>query len=74
MAHFYSTTTGRAGTATRCGTKSSGLTTTAAGWTGAINVYLSHDEKTGKDMYHVHQIPWKGKGLGRVLATGFLGE
>ena len=74
MAHFYSTTTGRAGTVTRCGTKDSGLTTTAAGWPGAINVYLSYDEKEDKDIYHVYQIPWKGKGEQRLLATGTLGE
>ena len=45
MAHFYGTTQGHRGEATRCGTKNSGLTATANGWDigGEISVsYSTH--------------------------------
>lgn len=32
MSHFYATTTGNRGTASRCGTKNSGITAHARGW------------------------------------------
>ena len=72
MSHFYSVTQGSRGAATRCGTKNSGLNTTAASWNGAINVVLY--EKDGKDMYRVVQTPWHGRGVTRVLAEGVVGE
>ena len=40
MSHFYSKIQGNRGEATRCGTKDSGVTATAASWTGAIRTEL----------------------------------
>ncbi len=40
MAYFYGTLTGSRGTATRCGTKRSGMLAAAQSWTGSVIVYL----------------------------------
>lgn len=71
MAHFYGTLQGSRGMATRLGGKSGGLVTRAAGWGGAIQVHVYHDETTGEDMYRVELTPWENSG-GRtqVLAEG----
>ena len=44
MSHFYGKLKGSRGEATRCGTRSSGLKTTAASWDGAIHVYLTAND------------------------------
>lgn len=72
MSHFYGTLEGSRGPATRCGTKSSGLTVTAASWSGAIQVHLWVDEH-GRDRFSVEQIPWHGAGCGNTLAEGHVG-
>lgn len=73
MSHFYATIKGARGEATRCGSKGSGHHAKVAGWGGAIEVMLTHDEKAGKDKFAVWIIPWGSKG-GRaiLLATGVL--
>lgn len=70
MAHFYGSIQGARGEATRLGHKSSGLTTVAASWAGAVRVTLSHDERTGRDMAHVELAPWQGRGASRELYSG----
>jgi len=72
MSHFYGTLQGNRGQATRCGTKESGLIVTAAGWEGAIRVYLQYDEKADRDRYIVDLIPWQGKGEFKNLCSGEL--
>ena len=73
MSHFYGTVKGSAKTtATRRGSKASGLTTTAASWEGAVKVHLSHDEETGRAVYVVTLTPWLGAGVNRVLASGYV--
>lgn len=62
MAHFYGKLQGSRGEATRCGSKSSNLTTYAAGWGGAIRTVVYYDDTTGFDMYRVELVPWKGSG------------
>lgn len=74
MSHFYGTLQGSRGNATRCGTKSSGITTQAASWGGAIEVEVFHDEKTGQDKFTVIQIPWHGHGITQTIASGVIGE
>lgn len=74
MPHFYGTLQGTRGRATRCGTKSSGITTQAASWAGPIETRIYHDEETGQDMYEVRQVPWHGAGVSRFIARGVLGE
>ena len=73
MAHFYSSIQGQRGEATRLGSASSGITTVAAGWAGAIKVHVHFDETTGLDMYEVRLTPWEGSGgQSYVIASGVL--
>ena len=74
MAHFYGRTKGSRGAASRLGGKKSGLTTTAASWSGAICVELRHDTTTGKDKFVVTQTPWHGCGVNETIASGTIGE
>jgi len=74
MSHFYGTLQGARGQSTRCGHKSTGLTTVAASWKGAIQVFLGHNEETGEDTYEVREIPWQGAGVSRVIAFGVIGK
>jgi len=73
MSHFYGVMQGSRGGVTRCGTKNSGLSTTAASWNGAINVALYQDAD-GQDCYRVVQTPWHGNGVTRILAEGVVGK
>lgn len=74
MSHFYGTMQGSRGEATRCGTKTSGLTVTAASWKGAIKTVLFVDDK-GRDCFRVEQMPWhNGDGIVETVATGVIGE
>lgn len=73
MSHFYGIMHGSKGEATRCGTKTSGMTIVAASWKGAIEVHLYYDEKTKQDMFCVRQIPWNEQGSGLLLAKGVVG-
>ena len=73
MSHFYGQMQGSRGGVTRCGTKNSGLSLTAASWSGAINTVL-YQNSEGKDCYRVVQTPWHGNGVSRVLAEGVIGE
>ena len=74
MSHFYGTIDGaRTSTATKTGTKNSGLVTHAAGWNGAIRVDIGVDEN-GKDTFVVSQVEWRGSGVNRELCAGVLGE
>ena len=70
MSHFYGTPQGNRGEATRCGSRSSGLTTIAASWSGAVRIDLHHDEQTGQDIADVSLIPWRGSGVSRSLYHG----
>ena len=75
MSHFYGVLTGSRGQATRCGTKNSGLNTTAAGWKGAIEVYLT--EVNGVDHYAIYLTPNSmvrrcSRGEFKLIAEGIL--
>ena len=74
MSHFYGTLDGMARTtATRRGNKNSGITTYAAGWSGAIRVTVWHDDDTGKDKFCVDLVPWQSSGgYSKELANGEL--
>lgn len=71
MSHFYGCLNGQAGPATRRGSKNSGLKVTAASWNGAINVYLHHNPKTGKDEYHIELTSWHGT---TPIGSGIIAE
>jgi hypothetical protein len=68
MAHFYGTLKGSRGEASRLGTKSSGLTTIAASWNGAVKTELY--EKGGRDFARVSLIPWNGEGINSIIYEG----
>lgn len=68
MAHFYGTVKGQRSEASRIGHKSSGLTTVAASWQGAVRVILY--EQDGTDMAHVWLVPWYGAGTTRTIYNG----
>lgn len=68
MAHFYGLLQGNRGQASRLGTKASGLSVTAASWSGAIDVDLY--ERDGVDYARVTLKPWQGQGTRRDLYDG----
>lgn len=41
MAHFYGSLKGNRGTATRCGTKASGISASVQSWDGSVTVSLT---------------------------------
>ena len=67
MAQFYGTVKGARGEASRLGHKSSGLTTVAASYYGAVQTELRHNDDTGQDEYRVVERPWRGSGTNRVI-------
>ena len=50
MAHFYGSMQGSRGEATRCGTKNSGIHTSARSWTHGVEVGLQADQD-GDDLF-----------------------
>jgi len=73
MAEYYGVIQGNRGEATRCGSKKSGLQTTAASWHGAVrNEVYTND--LGEPAYRVRLIPWHGKGESKLIAEGVLSE
>lgn len=76
MSHFYATipTSARRHVASACGHKSTGISTVAASYAGAIQVDVWYDKTTGKDRFEISQTPWENQGIRQVLAFGFLGN
>ena len=76
MSHFYATipTSARKTTPTACGHKSTGIGTIGASYSGAIDVYLWHDEREGIDKFEVAMTPWMDEGDYKVLARGTVGD
>lgn len=73
MSHFYGVLEGSRGQATRCGTKSSGVNVTAAGWRGAVGVRVWYNADKDRDEYRVYLEPWQGSGgHSRLLSYGVL--
>ena len=73
MSHFYGVLEGSRGQATRCGTKSSGVNVTVAGWRGAVRVQIRYNANKDRDEYRVYLEPWQGSGGdSRLLAAGVL--
>lgn len=71
MAHFRGTVTGNRSTASRLGTKRSGLTVEAAGWAGKITVEVT--EHDGVDGYIIRLEPHMGSGgVSRLITSGIL--
>ena len=76
MSHFYGSIpcSARKTVPTARAHKSTGLTTVAASWAGAVRVYLWHDDKTGEDKFEVFQSKHHGAGIEKLLSTGVIGE
>lgn len=55
MGHFYGSVEGNRGGVHRLGSKLSGLRTKANGWSFGVDVYLYHDEDTGRDFARIYQ-------------------
>lgn len=74
MAHFYGTLKGKGkNIVTKCGTKNSGITITAQGWKGQIEVKIYHSKPSGEDMYSVSLVPANSEpGKTMILAVGAL--
>lgn len=75
MAHFFAQMRGRLdGMVKRVGNKLTGMLVTVAGWQGAIETHVWHDEKEGVDRFRVRLIPWRKSSSqeARVLAEGVL--
>lgn len=71
MSHFYGVLQGTGQMqSTRCGHKNGGLRTIAACQHGAICVELTHNPGTGKDVFEVKMIPWRGQGKEVPIAIG----
>ncbi|KKK90540.1 hypothetical protein LCGC14_2721950 [marine sediment metagenome] len=72
MSHFYGTLAGQAQTtATRRGSKNSGITVVAASWNGAVEVDAY--ERDGEDRVRVSFIQWQnGAGSNRLIYDGLI--
>jgi hypothetical protein len=68
MAHFYGTLQGNRGSASRLGTKASGLVVTAQSWSGSVTVSLWQDDQ-GNDCVNVRACPGSAPG-GETLFSG----
>ena len=70
MAHFYGEVKGRAGEASRLGTKATGIKTVAASWQGGVDVNLWHRDDLNEDWVEVYMIRWNGEGTNKLLYRG----
>ena len=69
MSQFYGTLQGNRGKASRCGSKSSGITTYATSGSGAVRVEV-YEDSTGREMTLVELVKWHGAGSNQVLYEG----
>jgi hypothetical protein len=72
MSHFYAkiSNSTRKHTPTARGSKSTGITTVAAAWSGATEVTMCHNQETGLDEYSVAKISWPQRGKQELLVRG----
>lgn len=58
MAHFFASVTGSNSRQSALGTKSSGISTTVAGWQGAVRVSLRYDAASQTDLCTIWALDW----------------
>ena len=63
MSHFYGRLDGQAGTATRRGSKSSGISATVRTWSGDLDVSIIHSERAQQDNATVRIRPEHGSAV-----------
>lgn len=73
MAHFRGIIAGARSDVSRLGHKKSGMRVEAQSWQGKVTVYLSHDERTGKDMAAVYLQTHNNAGTSQCLYDGPVG-
>jgi hypothetical protein len=69
MAHFYSNIKGGNSEATRCGSKSSGVSAYVQGWTGSVETNMSFDKTTDRDLATITLDGGPRGSYGRVCLT-----
>jgi hypothetical protein len=76
MAHYLGEVSGSRGSASRLGTKNSGLTVKAMSWSGMVRVDVTHNDATGEDRFTVEQSqhPSNGAGIREIIAEGVIGQ
>ena len=75
MSHFYGTLQGASGvSATRTGSKKSGMITYCASRKGAVKCRAYIHQSTGDDWIIVEKVPWQGTGEYKTLYEGPIGE
>lgn len=67
MAHFYGSVQGNRGSVHRLSGANGTLRTIAASWNGGVQVWLSHDKETGKDIADIRLEPHMGHGVSKPL-------
>ena len=70
MAQFRGTIQGGRGTASRLGTKKSGLEIECNGWNSGVSVHAVHNLDTGKDEFEIFATGGSGHNQGQ----GYLGK
>ena len=75
MAHFYASipTSARKTVPTARGHKSTGVTTLACSWNGAIETRVWYDAKTENDVFEVSMVSHQGSGDTRCIGSGIVG-
>lgn len=75
LSHFYASipASARKTVPTARGHKSTGVTTLACSWNGAIEVRVWYDAKTENDVFEVSMVSHKGSGETRCIGSGIVG-
>ena len=76
MAHFFGALeTSKQGSkrSTRCGTKKETMFATISTADGAICLRVTHDEKTGRDVYALEHETHQGRGISGTIIKGKVG-
>ena len=70
MSHFYASIEGNRGPATRQGSKDSGISAHARGWSFGVRAFVFHDTDTDTDRAHVYlTLGSNGQGSDKYLGT-----
>lgn len=71
MAHFIGYVQGNRGEASRLGTKSSGIGSTARGWDIGASLSISHNEERDTDTLFIHIDKGSNNKSSRIIANVF---
>ena len=75
MTHYLTKCSGRApSTASRLGTKKTGVSAIVASWVGSCRITIIWNEKKQEDVLLVELQPWHGSGVNHVIYEGSINE